>query len=135
MIRDSRGSGFQSKFKYPFIVLLGFGLLFVSASASAQDATTPTKEEKAAHRAEKRKEIKHFFKKLNPFVKNKGEDPKATESAQTQAVPPPAPEPVPEPTTVKPDPGTTSSTKRKTTTSKPKKTSKPKTDKATQPLI
>jgi len=132
MIRDSRGSGYQRKFQYPLIVLLGFGLVFISASAFSQ-----SKEEKAEHRAEKRKEIKHFFKKLNPFVKNKGEYPKATESAQTQpqVVPPPAPEPAPEPNTVKPDPGTTSSSKRKTTTSKPKKTSKPKTEKATQPLI
>ena len=112
------GSGRKKGIKYPIVILLGFSLLCISTNAFSQ---TATREEKAEHRAEKRKEIKHFFKKLNPFKKDKGDA--STETQTTQAVPAPSP--------VVPD----NSKSTTTTTKKAKKTAKPKTEKGVQPLI
>ena len=120
------GSGRKKGIKYPLVVLLGISLLCASTHAFSQTQQPQTKEEKAEHRAEKRKEIKHFFKKLNPFKKDKDDASASTQQTQTQVVPPPAPNPV-TPDNTK---STTTSTKKRA-----KKTTKPKVEKGVQPLI
>ena len=129
MSRLKKRSASKAFLKNLLLIVMSFGLLINSTNAFSQDAKT-IKEEKAS---EKRKDVKKFFKKLNPFKKHDDDADNSSSDASKTVPAPPAPAPVPTPApTPAPSPSpnkTTASTKKKvkktTTTAKKTTTAQP----------
>ena len=111
MSRLKKRTAAKAILKNLLLIVISFGLLIGSTNAFSQDAKT-IKEEKSA---EKRKDVKKFFKKLNPFKKHDDDaDNSSSDASKTVPAPPaPAPTPVPAPAPTPSPNKTTASTKKK----------------------